>query len=102
MPQLPGLPPVVRARLVAWGVLTLVVAAILWIVTSTLGSPAKAAKSRPVAASAVSRCCWVVKPGQTLYSIAAREGVGPAALRRANPKLVPERLIAGQRVRIPV
>jgi LysM repeat protein len=84
----------------ACGSLAAVVVALLTIVSGTLGS---AAKPVPVAAKATtsSRCCWTVRAGQTLYSIAAREGVFPTAVERANPRLAPTRLVAGQRVRIP-
>jgi LysM repeat protein len=99
----------VRARLLAWGLLASLVIAIVVTVTSTLGSHATAAHANApksgltTAGGAVarSRCCWIVKPGQTLYSIAARESVLPSAIERANPRVAPARLHPGQRVRIP-
>jgi hypothetical protein len=99
----------VRARLLAWGLLASLVIAIVVTVTSTLGSHATAARANAPTSDltmvgrgiARSRCCWIVKPGQTLYSIAARESVLPSAIERANPRVAPARLHAGQRVRIP-
>ncbi|HWH12185.1 MAG TPA: LysM domain-containing protein [Solirubrobacteraceae bacterium] len=93
----------------AAGALSSVVVAIVVITVTTLGasgspSPGSLTPRGPVVAAKVgtsSRCCWIVQPGQTLYSIAARESLGPADLQRVNPDLTPDRLAPGQRVRLP-
>ena len=86
-------------RFVAFGGLTAIVAAIATITAATLGAP------RPplaVAAKvAIPPRYWVARPGQTLITIAAREGLNPSAVRRANPSLVGRSLASGQRVRLP-
>jgi LysM domain-containing protein len=99
----PAAARVIRARVLAWGCLVSVVLAAVLIVTSTLDPHAKAANAGITAAGgqARSRCCWIVEPGQTLDSIAAKESVLPSAMTRANPGVVPGRLVPGQRLRIP-
>ena len=44
---------------------------------------------------------YTVRRGDTLYSIAKRHGLSEAALRAANPGVIPTRMIAGQVIRIP-
>lgn len=44
---------------------------------------------------------YVVRPGDTVFRIALRSGVSPAALMRANGIQDPRRLWVGQRLRIP-
>jgi hypothetical protein len=94
------LSPVVRARLLAWGFMAAVVVAMAMTIMRSLSAPATIVRTAP-AGPARSHCCWIVRPGQTLYSIAARESVTPAAVERLNPRLVPARLVPGQRVRVP-
>ncbi|MEA2372530.1 MAG: LysM domain [Solirubrobacteraceae bacterium] len=75
------------------------VAAVGMITAVTLGTPRP-----PVAVAAkipVAPRYWIVQPGQTLISIAARESVSPSAVRRANPALIGRSLQSGQRVRLP-
>jgi hypothetical protein len=90
-----------RARCVALGGLTAMVAAVVTIFATTVGSSAP--KPAPVAARPVAAKprYWVVRSGQTLSSIAAREGVTLVEVERLNPQLVPNNLISGQRVRLP-
>lgn len=102
-PSRAGASQSVRARLLAWGCLVSVVLAAVLIVTSTLDSHARTASAgnTDAAGQTRSRCCWIVKPGQTLDSIAAKESVLPSAMTRVNPGVVPGRLIPGQRLRLP-
>ena len=98
--------PVRRARLKAFGALTVVVGAMALTVTTTLdssGSLRPATPGRLSGASGHSRCCWIVAPGQSLSSIARQEGVGLTELRRVNPGVsrLPGALRPGQRIRIP-
>ena len=96
--------PVRRARLKAFGALTVVVGAMALIVATTLhssGSSGPTTAGRP--SGGHSRCCWIVAPGQSLSAIARQEGVGLTALRRVNPRVsrLPGALRPGQRIRIP-
>ena len=43
---------------------------------------------------------YVVKPGDTLASVAAKTGVPVARMLGLNPKLVPTALFIGQRIRL--
>ena len=43
---------------------------------------------------------YVVKPGDTLSTIAAKTGVGVAELQRLNPDIDPQVMRSGQRVRL--
>jgi LysM repeat protein len=88
-----------RARCLALGGLLAMVAAVGLITAVTLGTPRP-----PVAVAAkipVAPRYWIVRPGQTLISIAARESISPSAVRRANPALIGRSLRSGQRVRLP-
>jgi hypothetical protein len=92
----------VRARLIAFGGLTAMIAAVASIVLSTTGrrpAPSLAPVAARVGAHHVRY--WTVRPGQTLSSIAAREGTSAVALERLNPHLIPGTLISGQKVRLP-
>jgi hypothetical protein len=88
-----------RARCVAFGGLLAVAAAVAIIVTTTTGGapPAAAVAARVPAPHAR---YWIVRPGQTLLSIASREQVDLADLLRLNPQLIPGALRPGQRVRL--
>lgn len=44
----------------------------------------------------------IVRSGDTLYSIALRHGLTEAALRAANPGVIPTRMSEGQVIRVPV
>jgi hypothetical protein len=93
---------IVRARVVALGGLTALIAAVAYIVLSTGGAPNP--PLAPVAArvgAARHARYWIVRPGQTLSSIAARESTSAVALEHLNPHLIPGTLIAGQRVLLP-
>jgi LysM repeat protein len=74
-------------------------AAVAIIVSTSLGG------SQPVAKVSVRVAThpryWIVQPGQTLVSIAARESISPTLVQHANPSLIATRLIPGQRVRLP-
>lgn len=53
-----------------------------------------------------SLCVWAattytVQKGDTIYSISRKCGVEPKALLRANPKLKPDHVIVGQKIKIP-
>jgi LysM repeat protein len=89
-----------RARCIAVGSLLGVAAAVAIIVSTTTGG---AAPKVAVAAGAprLHARYWVVRPGQTLLSIASREQAGLADLLRLNPQLIPGSLRPGQRVRLP-
>ena len=54
-----------------------------------------------VAAQADTPTVYVVRPGDTLYSIARRFNVSPAELARANGLLNPNLIFVGQEIRIP-
>jgi len=47
------------------------------------------------------RKVYVVKPGDTPSGIAAKTGVSLEQLEKANPKLDPQLLAPGQRIRLP-
>lgn len=89
----------IRNRCLAFGLLIAGFAAVGIIVASSLGG------SQPVAKPAVTVATrpryWVVRSGQTLVSIAARESITPTSLQQANPSLIATRLTPGQRVRLP-
>ncbi|MEA2301429.1 MAG: LysM domain [Solirubrobacteraceae bacterium] len=89
-----------RARCVAVGSLLAVAAAVAMIVSTTTGG---SAPKVAVAAGAprLHARYWIVRPGQTLLSIASREQAGLADLLRLNPQLIPGSLRPGQRVRLP-
>jgi LysM repeat protein len=55
----------------------------------------------PSAARTSGMSTYRVKQGDTLYSIARRHGLTEAALRAANPDVIPTRMSAGQEIRIP-
>jgi LysM repeat protein len=85
----------------AFGALGALIAAVAYLVVTSGGSPT------PSLASAVARTAghkarnWIVRPGQTLSSIAAREHVSLTELERLNPRLIPASLASGQRVKLP-
>ncbi len=92
--------PSTRARLVAFGGLFAMIAAVALVVAGSLapGRPAL----RPVAVRVAAHPrYWIVRPGQTLSSIASREIVPVDEIVRLNPRLIPGSLISGQRVRLP-
>lgn len=64
------------------------------------GGGAASAPAVPAAATAGGTATYTVRQGDTLSHIAARHGVGLAALRAANPG-VSDRLQIGQRVTVP-
>jgi len=64
------------------------------LLTRTLEPPRRATTPGPV-------LTYSVRPGDTLYSIARRHQLTEAALRAANPGVVPSRLSVGQVIRIP-
>jgi LysM repeat protein len=91
----------VRARMVAFGGLAAIVAAVVYIVLSTgrATNPSLAPVAARVGAHHVRY--WTVRPGQTLSSIAARESTSAVGLEHLNPHLIPGALISGQKVRLP-
>ncbi len=93
---------IVRARIIAFGGLTALIAAVAFIVLSTTGGSGAPALA-PVAArvGAAHARYWTVRPGQTLSSIAARERTSAVALEHLNPHLIPGALVSGQRVLLP-
>ncbi len=92
--------PARRARIKAFGCLAAVLGATAFTVLTTLHSSARV-KSPGRQIVNHPRCCWVVQTGQTLLSIASKEGVRLIDVERANPKLIAVSLSPGQRVRIP-
>jgi LysM repeat protein len=77
----------------------MIVAVVIIVATSLGGSP-------PAPASIADRVAahpryWIVRPGQTLSSIAAREGLALGDVERLNPRLLANSLASGQRVRLP-
>jgi LysM repeat protein len=64
---------------------------------TTFGVRQEAGLTSPRRAATV----YLVKPGDTLYSIARRHGMSAAELRSANPGVVPTLLKSGQELRIP-
>ncbi len=64
------------------------------LLTTTLEPPRRATTLGPVLA-------YSIRSGDTLYSIARRHQLTEAALRAANPGVVPSRLSVGQVIRIP-
>ena len=68
-----------------------------------LPAPRPAWEARPVAADAaeVADQTYVVRPGDTLRSVANRIGAGSEAIARANDLAAPFTIKAGQRLRIP-
>lgn len=46
------------------------------------------------------KAAYVVKDGDTLLGIAAKTGVDIARLEELNPEIDPQRLIAGQRIKL--
>jgi hypothetical protein len=95
-----GYAHIVWARIVAVGGLVSVIGAVVAIFATTTGGSTPLA---PVAARATGLHAryWIVRPGQTLLSIASREQAGLADLLRLNPQLLPGSLRPGQRVRLP-
>jgi LysM repeat protein len=63
--------------------------------TST--TPATTQKHAPVSAGPK---VYVVRPGDTLASIAGKTGVGKAQIMTLNPKLQPTSLFIGERIRL--
>ncbi len=93
---------IVRARIVAFGALIALIAAVAFIVVSTTArSPAPSLAPVAARVGAHHPRYWTVRPGQTLSSIAAREGTSAVALEHLNPHLIPGALISGQRVLLP-
>lgn len=62
------------------------------------GPGAKAARPRAPAASQSGQ--YIVKAGDTLGSIAQRNGVSVSQLQRLNPRVDPQALISGQKLRL--
>jgi hypothetical protein len=89
-----------RQRCLVVGGLVGLVAAVGIIFATTHAPPPR---SVPVSARIVGQRprVWIVRPGQTLSTIARRESVDVGALVRLNPDLVPTALDAGQRVTLP-
>ncbi len=89
-----------RERCLVVGGLVGLVAAVGVIFATTHSPPPRPI---PVSARIVSKRprVWIVRPGQTLSTIAQRENVDVGALARLNPGIVPTALGAGQHVTLP-
>ncbi len=93
---------VVRARVIAFGGLIALAAAVASIVVATTGGrPAPSLDPLAARVGAHHPRYWIVRPGQTLSSIAARESTTAVGLERLNPDLIPGALVSGQRVLLP-
>ncbi|MGI8801356.1 MAG: LysM peptidoglycan-binding domain-containing protein [Solirubrobacteraceae bacterium] len=90
------------ARILGVGGLAAMIASVVAIVLTTIGSAPKPTLG-PLAARAGAHAprYWIVHSGQTLSSIASRERVSLGAVERLNPGLSPISLAAGARVRLP-
>jgi LysM repeat protein len=98
------------ARFLAPLALAAVVVALLMVLSGNgdPGGEEPASTSRPAATATPSadkprrkRKVYVVKPGDTPSGIAEKTGVSLEQLEEANPKLDPQLLAPGQRIRIP-
>jgi predicted Zn-dependent protease len=88
-----------RTRFLAVGGLTGLVAAVVIIVA---GNGHQSARLAPAAERvAVHPRYWVVRPGQSFASIAARESTTADQLERLNPRLLAGSLPPGARVLLP-
>jgi hypothetical protein len=97
----PGYAALVRTRIAAFGALAALVAAVVYLVATAGGSSSPPLTSVNARVAAHKPRNWIVRPGQTLSSIAAREHVSLTALERLNPQLIPASLASGQRVKLP-
>lgn len=96
------------ARVLAPLVLLACAGAVFAVVTTTLGSddgdpastPTAATTTRTTTTTAVKRKTYVVKSGDTLGAIAVRVDVPVDRLLQLNPKVDPQSLHAGQKLRL--
>lgn len=94
------------ARIVAVIALAVAVIALLAIISSNQGSEDASQGARNATDQQAERkvrprrAVYTVKDGDTLLGIAAKTGVDIARLEDLNPEIDPQRLIAGQRIKL--